>query len=848
MAAVGVLVSMPAFAGQTTDRHGNIGFDTLAECDAAVASGKAKFYQPFTNQPPLKREGEADVKAMKLSDLVGAGEAAKALGFSSADYKNGACDIGVGRSNNRDGVGASLIGKFVPYGANMDVNVYFDAKGQIVRATMKRCDNNFGAALPRPVPSVPLAVLGNTECFATVVNPAKFENRTERVLKVAATKRYEPIAPTFKTITEQMLVSPEYSRQIPVPATYKTVSDDVVVRPASFREEPVAATFKTVTERLLVKPESTRIEVVQGTFKTATEKLLISPERKELRIVPATYGEREEVVVLSPATTRVESVPATFKTVSEQVLAKAESVLYEPLALPNRIVSERALSSEATSRLEATQATYRSVSERVLVKEASKRLEVVPAVFETVTERVKVADASREWKRGRAWVGKAISVRPVRGFEIGSDGKVEGSSVAGLRADGKIDVIKVDTTVVDANNTSLDDDVMCLVEFPERFEIITKQVLKTPASTRTIDIPAEYTTVTRQVLDQAAGTRKIDVPATYQTVTRQVIDVERLRTQGYKFDEAGDIIAMPNGDRVLRASVVNGSAARADAAAAAAQAAAQAAKAPASSASGPSGSSGPAPVAIAPRVSEGAASGKVGYVREIRIAAQFQTVTRQVVDKPATTREVLVPAVSGPVKRRVELTPARSVESTIAAVYQDVSRQVVDKPATTKEVVVAAEYTTVSRQVVDKPATTRRIPIAAVSEKLDRRVIDQAATVREELVPAVYRPISRQVIDLPATVREIDVPAQYESITTRFMVSEGSTEQRSVLCETNATPSKIKEIQQALKTAGQNPGPINGVLRAQTMDAVNKFQQAKGLPVDGFLSIDTVKALGVSPN
>jgi len=28
---------------------------------------------------------------------------------------------------------------------------------------------------------------------------------------------------------------------------------------------------------------------------------------------------------------------------------------------------------------------------------------------------------------------------------------------------------------------------------------------------------------------------------------------------------------------------------------------------------------------------------------------------------------------------------------------------------------------------------------------------------------------------------------------------------------------------------------------------VNQYQQSKGLPVDGFLNLDTVKALGVSP-
>jgi murein L,D-transpeptidase YcbB/YkuD len=120
--------------------------------------------------------------------------------------------------------------------------------------------------------------------------------------------------------------------------------------------------------------------------------------------------------------------------------------------------------------------------------------------------------------------------------------------------------------------------------------------------------------------------------------------------------------------------------------------------------------------------------------------------------------------------------------------------------------------------------------------------------VREVVIPAVYKTVTRQVIDLPASVREVEVPAKYESISYQVKVGEGKTEQRAVLCETNATPAKIAEIQRALKAAGFNPGPLNGVLRAQTMKAVNQYQQANNLPADGFLNLDTVKALGVSPN
>ena len=106
-----LLFVAPAFAGKTTDAHGNAGYDTAVECDAAVLAGTAKPYRSFTTHPALKRDGEASFKVMPLGEL------------STADYTRGACDIGVGHSNERDGVSKELIGKYVPFGASMAVNV-----------------------------------------------------------------------------------------------------------------------------------------------------------------------------------------------------------------------------------------------------------------------------------------------------------------------------------------------------------------------------------------------------------------------------------------------------------------------------------------------------------------------------------------------------------------------------------------------------------------------------------------------------------------------------------------------------------------------------------------------------
>ena len=49
-----------------------------------------------------------------------------------------------------------------------------------------------------------------------------------------------------------------------------------------------------------------------------------------------------------------------------------------------------------------------------------------------------------------------------------------------------------------------------------------------------------------------------------------------------------------------------------------------------------------------------------------------------------------------------------------------------------------------------------------------------------------------------------------------------------------------------MQEAGYNPGPIDGILRRETMSAVNNYQADKKLPVDPYLNVETVKSLGVT--
>ncbi|MEZ5644135.1 MAG: outer membrane beta-barrel protein [Burkholderiaceae bacterium] len=128
-----------AHAGMVADKSGNVGYDTAAECDAAVQAGTARFYVPTTRKAPLRRKGEVSVGTMRLSDL-------------GPEFALGACDEGVGRKNGRNGVARELQGKFVPFSPDMPLNAYKDRTGKTVRVSMAQCDNRFAGSFPRAVP------------------------------------------------------------------------------------------------------------------------------------------------------------------------------------------------------------------------------------------------------------------------------------------------------------------------------------------------------------------------------------------------------------------------------------------------------------------------------------------------------------------------------------------------------------------------------------------------------------------------------------------------------------------------------------------------------------------------
>lgn len=270
----------------------------------------------------------------------------------------------------------------------------------------------------------------------------------------------------------------------------------------------------------------------------------------------------------------------------------------------------------------------------------------------------------------------------------------------------------------------------------------------------------------------------------------------------------------------------------------------------------------------------------------LTVPAVYETVTEQVLDKPAHT---VWKKGTGPIQRIDSATGEIMCLVEVPATYKTVSRRVIRTAAQTRTVDIPAEYKTVNvrRQVrggeeqrVAIPAkykdikkrvqskdgqyvwhevhdksmskqsrTGQQICLTETQAKyrtVKRKVVTQAASFSTESIPAVYKDM--KVRKLVSAAREIrnTIPAVEKTVSRQEIVQKGRMEWRSILCDTNMTNNRLRQIQVALKERGYEPGPIDGVIGRETMAAVNKFQQDKELPVDRYLNVETLSALGVA--
>jgi len=225
----------------------------------------------------------------------------------------------------------------------------------------------------------------------------------------------------------------------------------------------------------------------------------------------------------------------------------------------------------------------------------------------------------------------------------------------------------------------------------------------------------------------------------------------------------------------------------------------------------------------------------------VEVPARYETLTKTVLDKPATSKTVDVPAVYKTVKVSRLVKPASENRVAVSAVFETVNAKVKvadagffwlkkgesaneDARASGREVCLVeqkAKTRTVKKEVVKTPASTKVVEVPAQSETIK---------------------VSR--LAAPATESRTTVPARTKTVTRQVQIAPSTMEWRQILCETNTTPELITSIQRALKREGYDPGSLDGVIGQATLVALEEYQVEENLDRGG-LTYETLKSLKV---
>jgi len=246
------------------------------------------------------------------------------------------------------------------------------------------------------------------------------------------------------------------------------------------------------------------------------------------------------------------------------------------------------------------------------------------------------------------------------------------------------------------------------------------------------------------------------------------------------------------------------------------------------------------------------------------IPAKYTWATKKVLIKEASERIVAVPATYKTVTEKVLVSPASERLVSTAPVYDTVTEKILVKEAQTTwkqgrgpvekldnatcEIMclvnIPAVYKTVTKRILKTPATTKSVTIPAKYKTVTKKVLETPATTKSVTIPAKYKTVKVKELVTPATVSRTAIPEEYRTVSKKIKVSDATLKWQPILCKSSMTKVNIKSVQKSLKSAGFNPGPIDGIMGWRTKAAVNKFQKSKGIST-GALTKETLSALGL---
>jgi len=322
---------------------------------------------------------------------------------------------------------------------------------------------------------------------------------------------------TNQDVTVQ--VSPAYKKIKTIPATYSTKNEVVVVKTTGQELAVVPAKYETQNFEVVVKEASQKLEKIPATTSYEEETVVVQEASQRMEIVPAVYETQNFEVVVQPATQKVVIVPAKYETQYVTVVTK-----------------------EASQKLEVIPAVWGTETLTYNKKEYGSTLKVIPAKFSQGYQTIEVKPASAKWEMSdtpaaecassdpndcRYWCYKNVPAQniTINTTELATDAQVV--KTPGCNQEGGNDAdCGVGTYTREVVKTPATTRV---IDIPAVTKTVKKTVMVTPPTTRVVDVPAVTKTMKRTVMVTPPTTRVIDIPAVTKTIKRTVISPESTR-------------------------------------------------------------------------------------------------------------------------------------------------------------------------------------------------------------------------------------------------------------------------------------------------------------------------------
>jgi len=397
------------------------------------------------------------------------------------------------------------------------------------------------------------------------------------------------------------------------------------------------------------------------------------------------------------------STSLTAEAVESSIIPNAQpGECYAKALIPAKFEThkEKVLVKEASERLEIVPAQFGSNTQKVLVQEASEKLHVIPATFKNVTEKVMVRDEEVFWRTG---LKNNIPVSP----EILAAAKAGGAPIDTLQPG------------------------ECVREYfqPAKYETVTETYVRKEGYEKLRIIPAKYEYVEEKVLVKEPYQKLVKVPATYETVTERIL-VEPEKTMWKKSqcngtDDCGVmcLVTIPAKYKTVTKRVV---------------------KTPPTT-----------KVVDVPAVYKTIKVRKLvepARVEKVPVPEQTATYTKtnKVADPVFTWTKVGTKKPAG-----YKYTGHQICKLARPAAYKTLTKTVVDTPASTKATEIPAKYTNIKVTTVVKPAEVKRVEIPAVYKEVVKREMVEPSRVVWKRVVCKSSITSSMIIELQKKLKEL---------------------------------------------------------------------------------------------